>query len=279
MYARSVREFGIQAFRLRFARRTFSGMRIAAAAGLATALMPIIAGCRTGQPVDMPASAPAITGKVVMFPGVSNLDRELVGAKRRISQLYPELECEVRCWGPLRRSLHNLRNEKGNLAEARIIAEELAEYARENPQHSIDLLGYSGGGAVALFVVAALPDDVSVRRVVLLAPAISRDYPLKETVLPKIKDFLVVFASPLDQPVTIGTRMFGTMDRKFAVSAGSRGFKADDPKLVQLFWRLRWLFVGHVGSHGSYVAEPWQRKYLLPVFAAEANAESLRRMR
>ena len=77
---------------------------------------------------------------------------------------------------------------------------------------------------MATLVTAALPDDVSIDRLVLVAPAISPDYPLADNVLPHVREHVVNYASERDLQVGWGTRTFGTIDRKKTDSAGAIGF-------------------------------------------------------
>ena len=63
-----------------------------------------------------------------------------------------------------------------NEATAVAIAAEIADWRRAHPDAPFYLVGYSGGGGMATLVTAALPDDISIDRLVLVAPAISPDF-------------------------------------------------------------------------------------------------------
>jgi pimeloyl-ACP methyl ester carboxylesterase len=160
--------------------------------------------------------------------------------------------------------LSNLRAEQRNLATAEQIARDLTEWRRAHPEDKLYVVGYSGGGGIATLVMAELPADVSVDRLVLVAPAISPDYPLAQNVLPHVTDFVANFSSTLDLQVGWGTLTFGTIDRKNTQSAGAVGFELDDPKLLQHRWSADDMPFGHHGNHLSYLSPRWQDAKLLP---------------
>ncbi len=216
-------------------------------------------------------------GVVVLLPGIINLSSQLSGVAARVRQQRPELGVYVRTWGPAYDSLGNLWAYERNRAEAALIAGQIAEVRRRHPQATIYLAGFSGGAGMAVFVAEALPDDVQIDRLVLVAAAISDDYPVGERVLPKVREFTVNYVSPLDAQLGIGTRLAGNMDGGVDGSAGYNGFEADDPSLVQIRWRPEMLLLLHFGNHLSYLSAPWQREVLMPAFEREATAELLRK--
>jgi hypothetical protein len=124
--------------------------------------------------------------------------------------------------------------------------------------------------------VAALPPGVQIDRLILVAPAISAGYPLEEHVLPHVRDFVVNYASDRDAQIGWGTATFGTIDRVFEVSAGYSGFEVEHPRLVQVRWSDTMRREGHHGNHLSYLAQPWQRKYLLPALDPNVTVDELR---
>ena len=236
-------------------------------------LVLCVAGCH--RPLARTGSDPVSTerGRILLLPGISNTSAELAGLSSLLKDAHPDRVVDVRPWGPVMFLFSNLSDYEQNLRKARALAEELAAYRLAYPDRSLDVLGYSGGGAMACFVVASLPEGVRVDRLVLVAPAISRQYPLETSVLPKVRDFAVVFTSPYDPLVGAGTRVFGTMDRRNSVSAGSSGFPIEDERLVQVHWDPKMLVDGHFGGHLDYLSPAWQRKYLLPAFDHRSSLE------
>ncbi len=231
-------------------------------------------GCRAGAPV---LTEPNLTlGKAILLPGITNFMQELSPFVTMLREAHPQLSIELRRWGPAFRPFHNLFSEPANRRRAAELAEEIADYRRKNPHHPVYLLGYSGGGAMAVFIVEALPEDVSIDRLILLAPAVSQSYPVVEKIMPKIRDFAVVYASRLDAPVGVGTRLLGTLDRKWERSAGSRGFCDKHDRLVQVDWNPTALRKRHFGNHASYMSRAWQREYLLPAFDPAGTTDVFR---
>lgn len=232
------------------------------------------AGCRTGAPA--PPFPEDCDGRIILLPGISNLPQELSSFAKLLRESHPGWSIELRRWGPPLRPFRNLFSVEENRRQAEAMAGEIAVFKRAYPDRPVHLLGYSGGGALAAFIAESLPDDVKIERLVLMAPALSRTYPFCEKVMPKVNEFGVVYASRLDVPVSVGTRIFGTIDRKAEVSAGSRGFNESCSELVEINWNRKAVRRGHLGSHSSYMSRSWQRAYLLPAFADGVTAETLR---
>jgi len=238
-----------------------------------TALL-LLAGCQ--QPQPSPDRQQAAQGKVFLLLGAVNTPHHLSGFAEMVRQAHPGLDVELRPWGVPLLSVHNLMAYQRNRETAGKLAGELADYRREHPHAVIDVVGYSGGGGVAVFLVEALPPDVRIDRLILVAPAISRDYPLEQWVLPRVREFVVNYASDRDLKVGWGTATFGTIDRVFEVSAGHAGFTLEHPRLVQVRWNQTMKRQGHHGNHRSYRAPAWQRKFLLPALDPAVTAENLR---
>ena len=131
-----------------------------------------------------PVTAPSpVAGRVLILPGVGNTRFHLAGFVAATEAQLPRFDVEVRTWGKPFMTIHNLRAHERNVATAASIAAEIAAWRRANPDAPFYLVGYSGGGGMATLVTAALPDDVAIDRLVLVAPAISPDYPLATDVL------------------------------------------------------------------------------------------------
>ena len=162
------------------------------------------------------------------------------------------------------------------MATAEEIAADIADWRRANPSAPFYLVGYSGGGGMAALVTAALPDDVSIDRLVLVAPAISPDFPLKSEVLPHVREHVVNYASERDLQVGWGTRTFGTIDRKNTASAGFGGFAFSHERLLEYRWSAADAPLGHAGNHLAYLSGRWQAAKLLPALDPSVGAEALR---
>ena len=223
-----------------------------------------------------PQAAPAAAGRLLVLPGVGNTTFHLAGFVERAQRQLPEFAIDVRPWGTPFLTLHNLRAHARNVATAQRLAAEVAAWRRAHPDEKIYVVGYSGGGGMVTLMTAALPDDVAIDRLILVAPAISPDFPLAERVLPHVREFVVNYASDRDLQVGWGTRTFGTIDREYMRSAGAVGFELQHERLLQHYWSLADRPYGHHGNHLSYLNRRWQDARLLPALDLALTAEAVR---
>ncbi|MEZ6033871.1 MAG: alpha/beta fold hydrolase [Planctomycetaceae bacterium] len=167
---------------------------------------------------------------------------------------------KYRPWNPLHLAM--LRH---NQAQAAGIADFICKYQRDYPRRPVHLIGHSAGAGMALFVLRRLPPTHCVGAVILLAPAVSRQFDILP-LLTRTRRGIWNFYSPLDLPtVGFGTLIFGTMDRRHTISAGALGFRpvqagsseaehqsSTGPQLRQIRFRTEmirsWNFGGHFGS-------------------------------
>ena len=223
-------------------------------------------------PVTLPSP---VEGRVLILPGVGNTRFHLAGFVAATQAQLPRFDVEVRTWGTPFLTIHNLRAHERNVATAAGIAEEITVWRRQHPAAPFYLVGYSGGGGMATLIASALPDDVAIDRLVLVAPAISPDYPLATEVLPHVREFVVNYASERDLQVGWGTRTFGTIDRKHTASAGAVGFAATDARLLQYRWSAADVPFGHAGNHLAYLNGRWQAAKLLPALDPSVDQAAL----
>lgn len=217
-------------------------------------------------------------GLMILLPGVANSKIPLRGLAGRISRENPEFEVRIQIWGRPLQSLYNLSAVAQNQAAAAELADQITAYRRAHPDRPVYLCGYSGGGGVALLTLASLPADIQIDRLFLVAAAISPDYPITAQVLPHVREFVVNYASRLDTTVRWGTQLAGTIDRKYVASAGSMGFTAAHPQLLQVFWNRHMLSALHLGLHGFYLSPLWQKRYLVPLTAPGLTLEQARQL-
>lgn len=238
------------------------------AIALAAILLPT-AGCWT-PPRPTPAQRDA--GLVWLFPGVEGGQWQVEWPYRAFRDAGVAAEIEVHDWWHPFGTIVNLTSYDRNRRDAARVATRIADYRRTNPDAPIDLVGYSGGGGLAIMVTEALPVDVHVRNVVLVQAAISPDYNLTAA-LEHIDGKLVNYFVPSDWAILgIGTATLGTMDRQYTASAGMVGLRPDentsDPalrdKIVQHRWNGKMLVAAHFGDHLSIVSYPWNKKYVAP---------------
>jgi hypothetical protein len=109
-----------------------------------------------------------------------------------------------------------------------------------------------------------------VDRIVLIGAALSPDYDLTDA-LSHCRRGIVSFYSRRDWLMLgVGTKMFGTIDRRRTVSAGRIGFLGTDGEparfegLTQVAWTDAWRDLGHGGGHFGWLARRWVRDVLAP---------------
>jgi pimeloyl-ACP methyl ester carboxylesterase len=254
-------------------------LRTASVCGLLALLI-----CGTGCPVSIdpvvfdPAtykrsSQQAEQGLVWMFPGVMGLPWELGHAYRGLREAGLDKEVQFFAWDvPAPDFISHLVRYEDNLAQAQRVADKIVAYRQKYPDQSIDLVGYSAGGFMALVVAEALPVNVRLRNVVICQPGISPSYDLTPA-LQHVDGQLVNFYSPGDWALSgVFTWLLGTMDRRYTATAGMRGFDlevaAPDPefraRVVQIGWQPFWADYNHPGNHIAILQYLWNKYFVSP---------------
>ena len=207
-----------------------------------------------------------------MIPGIEGRASMLADARRGLEDAGVQSAIEVYDWQrpELFGSLANLVDREQNLRHAAEIASAITTYARNHAGRSIDVVGYSGGGGLAVMIAEALPEDVRLRHLILVHAAISPNYDLS-TALARVDGKLINFHSAFDWAILgLGTRTFGTMDRAKVASAGKDGFNLDVAapdaalrrRVEQPAWTAAMLASGHYGGHFGMLTYGWNKKYL-----------------
>jgi pimeloyl-ACP methyl ester carboxylesterase len=239
--------------------------RLATRALLLSALF-LGTGCE--QPASQTAKS-APDNLVLMLPGVEGGSWQLTSVVDGLHDAGVRQEIEIIPWGkwPLS-SMDNLMNHEANLERAKKISERIAAHRQTHPSSSITLVGYSGGGGIAVMVAEALPENVSIDRLILIAAAVSPEYDLTK-VLSHVRGNMVNFYSENDWfMLGWGTQTFGTIDRKNTAAAGRIGFvdaagkPRESQQIKQIEWRPDWARLGHWGGHIGWLARPWAREVL-----------------
>ena len=168
--------------------------------------------------------------------------------------------------------VYHLRGWRRNMRQAQRIALRIVAYQSEFPGRPVHLVGHSGGGALAILALEALPADRQVTSAILLAPAIAPGYPLT-IALQRTERGIWNFWSPLDVIfLGAGTLLLGTIDGRLRPSSGMIGFRepaglseADRQlyrqKLHQRAYASRMArtfnFGGHFGCVNRVFVESW----------------------
>ncbi len=235
-------------------------------------------------PLPEPPPDDQVTGLVLVADGVGGLDLCGTGLQYMVAAEGLPYVVKVLRWGHgLGRWHADLTNVSNHVKKAEQMADEVLAFRASKPGASVFLVGKSGGTGIVVRALERLPDH-AVEAAVLLSPALSPGYDLTRA-LRAIRRELVVFWSPLDVFVLgAGTRIFGTIDRVSAVSAGMVGFRrpegldddgqAQYAKLRQIRWSPEMAPTGYLGGHVGPDSPAFLRKYVVPILRADPAKES-----
>ncbi|NOX58703.1 MAG: hypothetical protein GXP29_07585 [Planctomycetes bacterium] len=252
----------------------FNKCHIVTLFAMATLLAGSLVGCSSSKR-DLQAEQRA--GLIWMFPGVEGGPLALTEARRAFRDAGVMSKVQTHEYGRPFGLLANLMSYESNLVAAEGVAGQIAEYRIKHPQAPIDLVGYSGGGAMAIMVAEALPADVRLRNVVLCQAAISQNYNLSKTLRHTDGKLVNLHATNDWLMLGIGTSVFGTMDRQYESAAGKDGFVLplvlDDPALAEHFEQHKWtpdmILIGHGGMHAGILTYGWNRNTVAPWLVPE----------
>lgn len=211
-------------------------------------------------------------GLIWMFPGVEGGPLALTDARRAFRDAGVKSRIRTHDYGRPFGLFANLMAYDSNRRAAKDIAAQILEYRVKHPDAPIDLVGYSGGGGMAVMVAEAVAEDVRLHNVILCQPAISPAYNLSEA-LRRIDGTLVNLYAPNDWfMLGLGTSLFGTMDRQYVSAAGKVGFTEplilDDPVLGAHFQQQKWtpdlISKGHGGMHTGILTYGWNLNTVAP---------------
>lgn len=228
-------------------------------------------------PATAPAKSPAATGSrlVIHVPGIGGylpIDRRFIAALRQAGIDGPIEHFDWTNNDPGLRALVNTANKQ---AQARRLAELLTERYRDHPDQPISITCHSGGGAIVVWALEQLPEDVRIERLLLLAPALSPSYDLSNA-LRRVRDRAWVFYSDLDPVLGAGTRMLGTMDGVRADAMGRVGIQVPDTadkaqyaKLIAMPYRDEWVRYDNIGDHIGALAPPFVEAVIAPLITGD----------
>lgn len=171
---------------------------------------------------------------------------------------------------------YHLRGWRRNQRQIERIVARIVAYRKEFRDRPIYLIGHSGGGAMTVLILEKLPPDHPVTGAIILAPAISRSYPLA-TALQRTERGLWNFWSRGDLFfLGLGTLALGTLDGRHQVSAGLLGFREPaninphdhevyNQQLHQVGYSTRMARAFHLGGHFGCVNRVFVTEYLAPL--------------
>lgn len=214
---------------------------------------------------------------IYMFPGVEGGPFIMQWAVKGLRKGGVTGEIRVHRWRRLLGLVTNLISYKDNRRMAAEVAGKIAAFREQNPDAIIDLVGYSGGGGLAIMVAEALPEDVRIRNLIMCQPALSPDYNLTVAIT-RVEGRMINMHSRLDWAILgLGTMCLGTIDRKYVGSAGKSGFDAaraipDEAvreRFVQCDWKPVDAKLWHFGMHLGMLTFHWNRSRVAPCLRTE----------
>jgi len=270
--------------------------RSCVAAALFVALFCLLGGCTVARPAGRPQSdrdtaaslapwdSPNLVlperldqGYTLVLPGVggdSTLDHGIILG---LKDADVRSAVELHNWTTgSRQPIDDLRSLEHNRAEAQKIARKILLYQERYPGRPVHLVGYSGGGGVAVLALEALPPGHRVTSAILLAPTLAFDYDLQRA-LSRTEQGIRNFYSPLDAPILgLLTLAIGTTDGRHTLAAGVVGFQAPQSldaaqrqayqaRLAQQEYQIDMLWDGHGGGHFGWSSRTFVARHIAPL--------------
>ena len=233
--------------------------------------------CGGGCEQPRPTAQQLQQGLVFMFPGIEGGYWSMGPARRALRDSNFDGAILTHKWDHSFSPLGNLTDYQANRRAARRVASEISSYHRQFPNQKIDLLGYSGGGGLAVMVAEELPPDVRLRNLALVHSAVSCNYDLTAAIS-HIDGRLINFHSDKDWLILgLGTTIFGTIDRKNDPSAGKNGFNItaavpqpdQRDKFIEVPWHLNQLKKGRWGGHFGIHFYEFNKNFVIPQLLQE----------
>jgi pimeloyl-ACP methyl ester carboxylesterase len=248
---------------------------------------PPLEPCGTAPQIDsrgwvLPENAEL--GYTIVLPGIWGsraLDHRIV---QGLVKAHTPCAIDLCDWteGPLL-LLSNLRALDRNRREAQTLARKIMAYQDRYPGRPVNLIGYSGGAAMAVLTLEALPPERKVSSAVLLAATLAPDYDLR-TATSRTERGIHSFYSLLDVPLLmVMTTAVGTSEGRHSFAAGAVGFQtsaesASDPApsaatVVQRQYTWDMLQLGHPGGHFGWTHPAFIAQWVAPLIGTPAPGD------
>jgi len=163
-----------------------------------------------------------------------------------------------------------------NRVMAARLARKLLALRRAHPDATIHLVAFSGGTGIAVFALERLHGRVPIETLILACPAISRAYNLGPA-MRGVKRAYALISNRDRWILGAGTRLFGTMDRRYEDSAGLVGFARPSgvsaidaeaySRIREIHWSPELRRDGHAGGHTGWAHGPFLRRHLSALLA------------
>jgi pimeloyl-ACP methyl ester carboxylesterase len=241
--------------------------------------LALLAGCSTQQlVVYCPPPTPPPKPIVIIADGAGNFQ----GATRAIESVIAadDLPLELRTFewshGYLRVLSDHLCYQHAR-AQGERLAGLVLSLTEEQPGIQVHLVGHSAGSTVVLAAAECLPPDM-LGHLVLLAPAVSAEYDLRQALRATRSGLEVYYSCRDTKHLGTITRVLGNSDRHWGPSSGRVGFQRyiECEEDVLLYGRLHqhpWApcdrKLGNCGNHFGCFQADYLRRYVLPILAHE----------
>jgi pimeloyl-ACP methyl ester carboxylesterase len=255
---------------------------IGPALGLAAILLIIDGGCGHDSRYYT-TNARFQAGMVVSLDGVGGYNWGPRWLRAGLDQANVKAAIVIYDWskGPKGLFVADLVDEPHNREAARDLAQMVATYVVAMSNRPVTLIGHSGGAAIVVWALEAMPENCRVERAILLAPALAPDYNLARA-LRAVRSRLYVMYSPADLPLMgAGTAVFGTMDRQHSLGAGLVGFRwpadagaetrAEYAKVREIRWTMNLITAENYGGHMGWTTTRFAREFIAPILTGQSD--------
>ncbi len=237
-----------------------------------------LAGCQRPRP----NAEQLDEGLIIMLAGIEGGWLNMSEAQRGFRLANVSQAIEQYRWHHSMWPFTNLMDSEANARSAHKLADHITQYAQTYPDRPIDLVGYSGGGGIAILAAEELPDDITLRHIILIHAAISPDYDLTDALHHTHGNLINVHSRWDWFMVGLGTRVFGTIDRQFGPSAGMIGFNLDKAcpnpqdrsRIIQSPWSFDDLKNRRWGGHFAIHLFGINHNYIAPYLLTDRNTQS-----
>ncbi len=175
--------------------------------------------------------------------------------------------------------LHNLMDRRRNFEQAGLLLRRVQAYRAHHPGRPVHLVAHSAGTGIIAMALEQLSVDQPITAAIFLGSALSPTYNLAPALHRTCLGIYNLYSRHDFVYLGLGTRTFGTVDRRRCAAAGKAGFQppanlgrsdaeAYRTKLHQQPWRPDWLGCLHGGGHTGWADRTFTRQIVGPIIRA-----------
>ncbi|MDP6635475.1 MAG: alpha/beta fold hydrolase [Phycisphaerae bacterium] len=199
----------------------------------------VLCGCENNSAFMTPERLDA--GLVVILPGIEGESGANQNVRDGLDSAGVGHSLQIWHWGRPVPGVGMILNQidfLGNYIAGERIAKRIMEYQDKYPDRPVHIIGHSGGGGIAVFAAAAMPEGREVTGLVLLSASISSNHDITRA-LQHCSSGIVNFYNKNDLALLgLATTVLGNVGGAHGPSAGLMGFStpkesaSDDKKLA-----------------------------------------------